>query len=1043
MARYEVDGTSAMAPEEDESPILRLVKDDIIPDVDGYGDIAPDGSKEHNQKIINFNEAKQKLANKESAASNGLGQSTDSLGDIREKESKAGGFYSGNGKAAAVVGGKGKGKGKAFLKKGGPIGAIFGLIFGVGALMGGTQLFQPFSLLAQFQETFNSMHISASNRSNVLIRYQMDHDLVKDPIKSKVFSEDTFRITKKQASELSLHGIEYDDDFDGNGTRVLKYDDGSGEIKIVAADEKAATRLTDMDLSKFDTDDIKYSSEAVSFKNFYETDADFFKSYNNGSMTWRGKIANWFGSITEAFLKNNKLTRNLFKNFDQELKESDESPRKVATDMIAKNAGEVEEGGIKVATAAETEDEDGNTNRIRGDNEYEGGKMPKMESEAEVKEKLNKIGDTFSKVSGTAQAVVNTGCAALNFVGAVSLLVSASEALQIINLTTSYFEAIDKVKAGDGDDSPLNTLMDALNEKKENTNTELVYKSGVSIDTSENGMENNVTENGISALETKSTTTNKTAMESEGIAALYSGRNVNLNDPSVQSFNFTSSIKRILGGIGTSMAAFETCAFAKLAASAVGGVMDGIEIAACIAGALGAPFTFGASAAVGCSGLIGDIAIGAAISVGVALLIGGIISTITPVVANMLTRDLITNLGGEDLGNALTSGGNMYLGNTHRSNGGSLASEEKYIEYSAAHQQVVAEDARQERLTKDPFDATSKYTFLGTLLTQMMSFVSANSLTSVITSTSSVMSSSLAAISPAASAYNIADDLVPMNEYEETCPYLASIGAVGDAFCNPYAITDVSTIQSDPSEVTNILDDNFLDETTSDGNVQIDGSSDLAKYILFCDNRNSAFGIADQNIVNQVSDWGQVNTGNSTFNNTVNSAIGAVPVVGDLIDVVDNAEALANTGYVGGESCVAGNDVSGQSAPGWDEAKYYQRFIEDQSLMESMGIIEESAVTAFLEDYYEKNPLDNSYEGILARYSGMDKETVVALLDIIEYGNYIANYNPSERYAFGASAVEMEKELRFDNENQIANNPVIVLINQTIYADVRNRNFAA
>ena len=36
----------------------------------------------------------------------------------------------------------------------------------------------------------------------------------------------------------------------------------------------------------------------------------------------------------------------------------------------------------------------------------------------------------------------------------------------------------------------------------------------------------------------------------------------------------------------------------------------------------------------------------------------------------------------------------------------------------------------------------------------------------------------------------------------------------------------------------------------------------------------------------------------------------------------------------------------------------YQRFIEDQRLLENMGLIEKSSVTAFLEDYYEKHPLD-------------------------------------------------------------------------------------
>ena len=133
------------------------------------------------------------------------------------------------------------------------------------------------------------------------------------------------------------------------------------------------------------------------------------------------------------------------------------------------------------------------------------------------------------------------------------------------------------------------------------------------------------------------------------------------------------------------------------------------------------------------------------------------------------------------------------------------------------------------------------------------------------------------------------------------------------------------------------------------------------------------------------------------------------------------------------------NDVKNVQAQDWNTAKYYQRFIEDQSLMEGMGLIEESAVTAFLDDYYEKNPLDNSYEGILARYSGLKKDTVVAILDVVEYGNYIANYDPAERYAFGRPEVEIEKELKFDGED---NGIVATLLNQIVYADVRNRSFA-
>ena len=58
-------------------------------------------------------------------------------------------------------------------------------------------------------------------------------------------------------------------------------------------------------------------------------------------------------------------------------------------------------------------------------------------------------------------------------------------------------------------------------------------------------------------------------------------------------------------------------------------------------------------------------------------------------------------------------------------------------------------------------------------------------------------------------------------------------------------------------------------------------------------------------------------------------------------------------------------------------------FFAYQCLLENMGLVEKSSVTAFLEDYYEKHPLDNSFEGILARKTGLTKENVIATIDTI------------------------------------------------------------
>lgn len=945
----------------------------------------------------------------QSAVNDGIGASASGLGGVRDKETKVGGLYSGNGKTAGGVGGKsgkGKKKSRGWLKKGGPVGLIIGLIVGVGGIMGGSQLFQPFSLVAQFQETFNSMQVSANTRSSRFFRLQMESGRVKDPVRGTIFGK-TFSITKKQKERLKQQGIEFDENYeiDGKKTKVLKFDDGSGDIKVITARE---------------------------FDDVYNSNTDFHRAYNAGSMTWRGQIANWFGTRVSAFLKNNNLTRNMFNDYENKKAQLDGDGLAAVKETLGEKTDMIDNEGEKVRESSEGEtDDDGKvTGYKKEDSSNDSGKIKRGDTSS-LSSKMKNIESKFS-------ASANIVCGVSNAIGAITLAVTAAEALQIINLATAYFETADKVKAGYGDDAPIHELATTLNEKQ-NTTDKVLKSASVDGDGS--------SESDYKGTYEDKTYEGKSAMEAEGVAALYSGGKVNTNDASVQSFNLTASVKNVLGGIGASMTAFQGCTIAKLALSAyeaVDGLVDTLEcvggIISSVAGGAGI-----ALAVKGCVELAVDIGGAILKSAAIGVAIAGVFSILSPILISAWTRDLVSNLGGVDLGNALTSGGNMYLGGAHRANGGSPATREKYESYAVAQRQVMEDYARYERESLDPFDTTSKYTFMGTLLTQLMSFTSANSLMSTITSGGSVVNNSIAALSPTASAYDIASTLPTEEEYENTCPYLASIGVIGDAYCNPYVMTDMSTINNDPVDVINKVNDfgGLADETTSDGNVKIKGDSDLAKYIVYCDGRTSMFGITDYNIVSSLNSSTSANTGNTYTDAVIDGGIGALPFIGDGIDVIENINSLNNLGYISGESCVAGNTVDNASAPSWDEAKYYQRFIEDQSLAESMGVVEKSAVTAYLEEYYKENPLDNSYEGMLARYSGLDKETVSDILYIARYYEYVNNYNPVERYAFGEPAVKVEKELKFDNENTVADNLLVILLNPISYADVRNRSFAA
>ena len=1013
-------------------PVTPAAKEDIRPGFlggHGGGD-APSGSDAGGGAGRQGGGVAEALRSaEESAADESLGGG-DSLDDVRDDEELGKGFYrSKEGAAAAnvLVSAVTRGKVKGVFKKGGPAVGIFLVIFMIGGILAGTQVFQPFSLIAQFQDNYNSMHMSAMLRSRVFFKKQMETGRVKNPLRGgKIFGE-RFSISKKQQAELKRQGIEFDDkfDFDGKEIKVLKYQDASGEEKLVVADEGLAKKMRGS------------GHNALGFVSAYADDPDFFRMYNSGSMTWRGQFANWFGKVTGNFISNNKLTRNMWEGWKEKKAAADGDGVKAVKDTIGSRVKKGSDIDLRVAQD-ELEDTDEGGTKHRTDEGKVGG--------GDINAKLGKIQSKFTNAA-------NIGCAVAGVIGSINLLIAADEALQILNIITAYTEGPDKVKAGYGDDTPIHELAQTLNEKQKTVNKVLKLTGGAWPDN----------------VSTEEVTTEGSAMMAEGVASLYSGRRGNPYDASVQSFNLTASAKTIMGGLGTSMKSFETCMAAKIGAAVISMGMDVASIITCIG-----------TAGAGCVGL----AVGAGFSVGISFAVSTLVSVITPMVASIFERDLIEELGGVNLGNALASGSLMYLGSVHRANGGSLGTGDEYEQFAVARQQVLAEKAKEERESLSPFDITSNNTFMGKIMTQMMTLANSDSLMSVVSSVSSATSASVVALTPSASAVaaNIAKTMPSIEEYGETCPYLASIGAVGDIYCNPYTLTDTSTMEDDPADVIDkialMTDDddehkNFEGES-GDEDIRINKKSDLAKYIKYCDNRTSAFGAADYNIAGEINNATTIETGVTWGDTAANSFIGSIPVVGDGIDMIESEKNLRNIGYITGESCVAGNELQeatlpnvsenilhavvgiipttvsairngGQVAdnstsPNWERAKYYQRFIEDQSLAESMGLIEESAVSVFLREYYEENPIDTSYEGMLARYSGLTKDMVADVLDLIDCYNFIAQYDPSERYAFGGDGVEIDEgRALFENENVLAGGAV--LPENIVYADVRNRNY--
>ena len=192
--------------------------------IDGTSALRPDSKNTRYSSQSDLNNAEKVAADKIAKV-----DKWSDLDDVKDAEDNVEGLYSGVGKEVEKPRSVGF---RGIAMRGGPFFAILFSIFIVGGIITGTQTMQPFSLIAQFEETYNSMRVSTNLRSERRFKAQMSNRKnVKSPY--NLFGTD-LSLSKKQKEKLKEKGIEYDDNY--NGKRALKYFDSDGNEKIVTAE---------------------------------------------------------------------------------------------------------------------------------------------------------------------------------------------------------------------------------------------------------------------------------------------------------------------------------------------------------------------------------------------------------------------------------------------------------------------------------------------------------------------------------------------------------------------------------------------------------------------------------------------------------------------------------------------------------------------------------------------------------------------------------------------------------------------------------------
>ena len=379
-------------------------------------------------------------------------------------------------------------------------------------------------------------------------------------------------------------------------------------------------------------------------------------------------------------------------------------------------------------------------------------------------------------------------------------------------------------------------------------------------------------------------------------------------------------------------------------------------------------------------------------------------------------------------------GSKKMLSSMGQSVGHSTATAEKVEEFSAYADKVIALRAKYDRDNLSPFDASSPHTFIGSIVNSMAKFSVLNSatgspLTRMMSSASSVVSSSVASLLPQASASAYHDYASEPGD----CPIANGIGAAADANnCFPYYVADVDSFDiSYEDSRDDLCNDGYLKCENNNTDITIEGATEdnLKEFIVYSTQRDVHPGLADSKIA---SDFHVM----ETKNETVDDIIGKIPVVGSIIGGVNASIDVKNQGKIFGSDYVIG----GSNWENNDNKKIFnnaEAYLELDTVYTQFGLIDHSAVAEFLDEYYKENPIDNSYEGQLARFSGLTKDEVVSTLAYMDYIEAVAKYQPGECYSFDGSD---DERIIVDGGKKHMNG---ILNTEITYSDLRNVSLTA
>lgn len=240
-------------------------------------------------------------------------------------------------------------------------------------------------------------------------------------------------------------------------------------------------------------------------------------------------------------------------------------------------------------------------------------------------------------------------------------------------------------------------------------------------------------------------------------------------------------------------------------------------------------------------------------TVGVGVLFG-IATAVLPAMLKDIVAGVLVDGStlGEAAGDAITSGSSGMMGSVAKAGGNAPLTPQQAVAYSNLSSNIAYQYAEEDRLAYSPFDASNSNTFMGSIVSNLLPYISKmSSISGTLSSVASLSLNSFSFLSPQNTKAASVDDYTMCQDID-----YKELGIATDPYCNiiyavppesltkdPIDIADALIFQEDPQNIGSFMPQ--INEETGD---PLAGSV-YETFVTDCINRDIPLGIENESAI--------------------------------------------------------------------------------------------------------------------------------------------------------------------------------------------------